>query len=193
MPTRHDNNNASDPSSTDTLAHDAPMPTSGDPLPLSGATSLGVDPDAAPAPPARRILVVDDNVDAADILAGILESWGYETVVAHDGPAALAALQDFVPDIALLDIGMPAMDGYELAAHLRFQPGCEEMTIVAITGSGDPEAARRSRAKGFAAHLVKPVDPASLAQWMPPALAGARCAPRASSATGPSERAPAFP
>ena len=110
----------------------------------------------------RSILVVDDNVDAADSLGAMLEAWGYEVTVAHDGPAALAALQDTTPDIALLDIGMPAMDGYELAAHLRFQPGCEELPIVAITGSGGPEDLRRSRAKGFAAHLVKPVSAASL-------------------------------
>ena len=108
------------------------------------------------------MLVVDDNVDAADTLGELLRAWGYDVTVAHDGPAALAALQDTLPDIALLDIDMPAMDGYELAAHLRFQPGCEELTIVAITGSGGPEDVRRSRAKGFSAHLVKPVSPASL-------------------------------
>ena len=123
---------------------------------------------SAPLPPEgaaqkiRSILVVDDNVDAADALGAMLEAWGYDVIVAHDGPAALAALQDTTPDIALLDIGMPAMDGYELAAHLRFQPGCEELPIVAITGSGGPEDLRRSRAKGFAAHLVKPVSAASL-------------------------------
>ena len=110
----------------------------------------------------RSILVVDDNVDAADTLGAMLEAWGYDVIVAHDGPAALAALQDTLPDIALLDIGMPAMDGYELAAHLRFQPGCEELPIVAITGSGGAEDVRRSRAKGFSAHLVKPVSAASL-------------------------------
>ena len=110
----------------------------------------------------RSILVVDDNVDAADTLGAMLEAWGYDETVAHDGPAALAALQDTTPDIALLDIGMPAMDGYELAAHLRFQPGCEELPIVAITGAGGPEDVRRSRAKGFSAHLVKPVSAASL-------------------------------
>jgi CheY-like chemotaxis protein len=110
----------------------------------------------------RNVLVVDDNVDAADSLGELLSAWGYAVTVAHDGPAALAALQDTLPDIALLDIGMPAMDGYELAAHLRFQPGCEELTIVAITGSGGPEDMRRSRAKGFSAHLVKPVSLASL-------------------------------
>ena len=110
----------------------------------------------------RNVLVVDDNVDAADSLAQLLSAWGYHVTVAHDGPAALAAMQDALPDIALLDIGMPAMDGYELAAHLRFQPGCEDLPIVAITGSGGPEDMRRSRAKGFSAHLVKPVSPASL-------------------------------
>lgn len=123
---------------------------------LSGA------PAAVPVPRIRNVLVVDDNVDAADTLGELLRAWGYEVTVAHDGPAALAALQDTLPDIALLDIGMPAMDGYELAAHLRFQPGCAELPIVAITGSGGPEDVRRSRAKGFAAHLVKPVSAASL-------------------------------
>ena len=123
----------------------------------------------------RTVLIVDDNVDAADALAGILAAWGYETVVAHDGPAALAALLDFAPDIALLDIGMPAMDGYELAAHLRFQPGCEDLPIVAITGLGSPDDEKRSRAKRFAAHLVKPVDPATLAALLRQATAADAC------------------
>ena len=113
-------------------------------------------------PPIRDVLIVDDNVDAADSLGAMLTAWGYHVTVAHDGPAALAAMQDTQPDIALLDIDMPAMDGYELAAHLRFQPGCEELPIVAITGAGSPDDVRRSRAKGFSAHLVKPVSAASL-------------------------------
>ena len=118
----------------------------------------------ATASPARirNVLIVDDSVDTADSLGQMLAAWGYHVTVAHDGPAALAAMQDTQPDIALLDIDMPAMDGYELAAHLRFQPGCEELPIVAITGSGSPDDVRRSRAKGFSAHLVKPVSPASL-------------------------------
>ena len=127
---------------------------------------LAAPSGGAPAEAARGIrtvLVVDDNVDAADTLGALLTAWGYDVIVAHDGPAALAALQDLLPDIALLDIGMPAMDGYELAAHLRFQPGCEALPIVAITGSGSAEDVRRSLAKGFSAHLVKPVHPASLA------------------------------
>jgi CheY-like chemotaxis protein len=113
-------------------------------------------------PPIRNILIVDDSVDAADSLGQMLAAWGYHVTIAHDGPAALAAMQDTLPDIALLDIDMPAMDGYELAAHLRFQPGCADVPIVAITGSGSPDDVRRSRAKGFSAHLVKPVSPASL-------------------------------
>jgi CheY-like chemotaxis protein len=119
-------------------------------------------PAAAPGPRIRNVLVVDDNVDAAATLGELLTAWGYAVTVVHDGPAALAALQDMQPDIALLDIGMPAMDGYELAAHLRFQPGCEDLPVVAITGSGGPEDVRRSRQKGFSAHLVKPVSAASL-------------------------------
>lgn len=122
-------------------------------------------PAAGPAhrhPPIRNVLIVDDSVDAADSLGQILTAWGYNVTVAHDGPAALAALQDELPDIALLDLDMPAMDGYELAAHLRFQPGCEELPIVAVTGCGTPDDVRRSRAKGFSAHLVKPVSAASL-------------------------------
>jgi CheY-like chemotaxis protein len=122
----------------------------------TGASALSATPRI------RSVLVVDDNVDAADSLGDLLSAWGYEVTVAHDGPAALAAMQDTLPDIALLDIGMPSMDGYELAAHLRFQPGCQELPIVAITGAGGPEDVRRSRAKGFSAHLVKPVSPESL-------------------------------
>jgi CheY-like chemotaxis protein len=139
---------------------------------MSNITTTRADtrPSEEPAEPSaarsKTVLIVDDHVDAADTLAALLQAWGYRTLVAYDGPAALAALQDTVPDIALLDIGLPAMDGYELAAHLRFQPGCEDMPIVAVTGLDGPDAARRSRAKGFASHLVKPVDPVRLAQLL---------------------------
>jgi CheY-like chemotaxis protein len=137
---------------------------------MSALPETNEDAFAQPAParddPAsprfRNVLVVDDNVDAADSLGALLTAWGCQVTMAHDGPAALAAVQDTLPDIALLDIGMPAMDGYELAVHLRFQPGCENLPIVAITGSGSPDDVRRSRAKGFSAHLVKPVSAASL-------------------------------
>jgi CheY-like chemotaxis protein len=114
------------------------------------------------APRVRSVLVVEDDIDVAASLAQLLSAWGHHVTVAHDGPAALAAMQDTLPDIALVDIGLPAMDGYEFAAHLRFQPGCEELPIVAITGAGTPDAIRQSLARGFSAHLVKPVSAASL-------------------------------
>lgn len=166
MLTLHKNSPAVAATSADTPSSDQRLGSASPLASMQDDSARGSATDAAPASRVRTILVVDDNVDAADTLAGILTAWGYAVVVAHDGPAALAALQDVVPDIALLDIGMPAMDGYELAAHLRFQPGCEALPIVAITGFGGPEDARRSRAKGFAAHLVKPVDPASLAKLL---------------------------
>jgi CheY-like chemotaxis protein len=116
------------------------------------------EPTSLPDGSGRTVLVVDDNVDAAATLAALLEASGFHVLVAHDGPSALALSQEWAPDYALLDIGMPAMDGYELAAHLRFAPGSEHMKVIAVTGRGLDEDARESRAKGFAAHLVKPVD-----------------------------------
>ncbi|MEP6503835.1 MAG: response regulator [Betaproteobacteria bacterium] len=127
-------------------------------------------PEPAPAPlpdgSGRTVLVVDDNVDAALALAALLEASGFQVVVAHDGPSALALSQEWAPDYALLDIGMPEMDGYELAAHLRFAPGSEGMKVIAVTGRGLDEDARQSRARGFAAHLVKPVDLGQLANLL---------------------------
>ena len=114
----------------------------------------------------HNVLVVDDSADAAQSLVELLTRWGYHVTVAHDGPAALAATQDTLPDIALLDIDLPAMDGYELAAHLRFQPGCEELPIVAITGAATPEEVRQSFARGFAAHLSKPVSASVLRELL---------------------------
>ncbi len=131
---------------------------------LSGKPNADPQLHDAPARPplpeggGRTVLVVDDHVDAADTLAALLEASGFHVLVAHDGPTALALSQEWAPDYALLDIGMPAMDGYELAAHLRFAPGSEGMKVIAVTGRGLDEHARESRAQGFAAHLVKPVD-----------------------------------
>ncbi len=134
---------------------------------LPGMAHAPAAPGEASAPlPARLVLVVDDNVDAAETLASLLRAWGHSVAVANDGPAALAILQTLSPDLALLDIGMPTMDGYELAAHLRFQVGCENMPVIAITGLSGHDAVRRSKQMGFAGHLVKPVDPASLASLL---------------------------
>jgi PAS domain S-box-containing protein len=117
-----------------------------------------------PASHARRILVVDDNQDAAEMLAGALQNKGFETQVAHDAPAALRLAQTFIPDIAFIDIGLPVMDGYELAERLRQVPGLERIRLVALTGYGQESDRVRSRAAGFHEHLVKPVDFAAVEQ-----------------------------
>jgi PAS domain S-box-containing protein len=111
-----------------------------------------------PSTSGARILVVDDNEDIAGVLAQTLGSLGHEVRVAHDGPSALRLARRFTPAVALLDIGLPVMDGYELAARLREVPALADVRLVALTGYGEPSALRRSRDAGFFAHLVKPVD-----------------------------------
>jgi PAS domain S-box-containing protein len=106
----------------------------------------------------RNILIVDDNEDAAEMLAETLRMTGHETRVAHDGPAALQLAERFHPDIAFLDIGLPVMDGYELAGRLRELPGLAGISLVAVTGYGQESDRQKSRAAGFHHHLVKPVD-----------------------------------
>jgi signal transduction histidine kinase/DNA-binding response OmpR family regulator len=121
-----------------------------------------------------RILVVDDNVDAATALADALTLLGHQVLVAHDGPQALAAAEGFRADTALLDIGLPVMDGYELARLLRElwadRPGQagQPIRFVAITGYGQESDKERARAAGFDAHLVKPIDLAVLAALLQP-------------------------
>jgi CheY-like chemotaxis protein len=105
-----------------------------------------------------RILVVDDNVDAATTLSMILEACGYQTRVAHDGMGALEAAQDFRPQVAFLDIGMPVMDGYDTARAMRRLRGLDTMTLVALTGWGAESDRRRSDEAGFNHHLTKPVE-----------------------------------
>ncbi len=109
----------------------------------------------------RRVLVVDDNADAADLLAHLLGSKGHEVVVATDAPQALELAAEFHPEVALLDIGLPVMDGYELARRLRIQNS--DVRLIAVTGYGQERDRTRSRAAGFDAHMVKPVDPLALA------------------------------
>jgi CheY-like chemotaxis protein len=100
--------------------------------------------------------VVDDNVDAANLLAEFLGDLGYETRVAHDGPSALQVAGEYHPTLALLDIGLPVMDGYELGARLKREH--RDLRMIAITGYGDVGDRRRSEQAGFEAHLVKPID-----------------------------------
>jgi PAS domain S-box-containing protein len=116
--------------------------------------------DAAVKP--RKILVVDDNHDSADSLGMLLEALGAEVQVAHGGVEALDAYQSFQPDVVLLDIGMPGMDGYEVARRIRASAGGGRILLVAVSGWGKEEDRRRARAAGFDHHLTKPADFGSL-------------------------------
>jgi PAS domain S-box-containing protein len=132
-------------------------------LPIVDRSPTASAPDvAAPSPVARRILVADDNQDAADSLAMLLELGGHEVRVAHDGRAALSVAQAFRPDIALLDIGMPHLNGYEVAQALRREPWGANMGLIALTGWGQETDRQRAIAAGFDRHLTKPVDTAAL-------------------------------
>jgi signal transduction histidine kinase len=130
-------------------------------LPLVDAAA----PAAAPAsrgadafPAGGRVLVVDDNVDAADSTAMVLRMYGAQTRVAYAGPAALATLEDWRPDIILLDLGMPGMDGLEVARRVRADVRWAGVRIVALSGWGQPQDLERTRDAGFDAHLVKPAS-----------------------------------
>jgi CheY-like chemotaxis protein len=107
---------------------------------------------------AVRILIVDDNEDAAEMLATLLDARGYLTRIAHDAPTALRVAEEFAPRIACLDIGLPVMDGYELAVRLRELPGLADIRLIALTGYGQDSDRQRTREAGFHHHLVKPVD-----------------------------------
>jgi CheY-like chemotaxis protein len=113
--------------------------------------------------PARRVLVVDDNADAAELLAEFLRDAGHQVALAHDGPQALRVVETFTPEVAILDIGLPVMDGYELAARLR-----ERMPVrlAALTGYGQEHDRARSRSAGFQAHFVKPISPEVLLRYV---------------------------
>jgi CheY-like chemotaxis protein len=119
---------------------------------------------ASEAPPASgyRVLVVDDHRDAADSLAMLLKLQGHEVRVAYSGAAALEMTATYVPDVVFLDIGMPKMDGYEVARRLRQRPGLEHVVLVALTGWGQAEDRRRTAQAGFNHHLVKPPEPQAL-------------------------------
>jgi PAS domain S-box-containing protein len=135
-------------------------------LPLAAGAPQAAAPAASAAArtAARRVLIVDDNADAAVTLELLLQSLGHETRVAHDGAAALEAAARFRPDIVLLDIGLPGIDGYEVARRLREANPERPLRIVAVTGWGAEADRRRSEQAGFDLHLVKPLDPEALSQ-----------------------------
>jgi CheY-like chemotaxis protein len=130
--------------------------------------------DVQAAPMQRRVLVVDDNVDAAETLTMLLELLGHEARAAHDGASALALARDFRPEITFLDIGLPGMSGHEVARQFRDDAGLAGCMLVALTGWGTEDDKRRCQEAGFDLHLTKPVDPAAieeaLACWRGPVV-----------------------
>jgi len=133
------------------------------PLPVRAANSVPSAADAAPnATERRKLLIVDDNRDAAESLAMLLEMAGHDVRVAYLGRTALSFAQTFRPDVALLDIGMPDLSGYEVARGLRQQPWAAGLQLIAITGWGQDEDRRRAAEAGFDNHLTKPIDPQQL-------------------------------
>ncbi len=139
-------------------------------LPTIAAPAAAVDAessaDAGSSQPRRRVLVVDDNQDAAEALATILSLSGHDTELAHDGIGAIAAAASFKPEVVFLDIGMPSVDGHETARRIREQPWGKDIVLVALTGWGQAEDRRKSREAGFNHHLVKPADPTLVAELL---------------------------
>jgi signal transduction histidine kinase len=113
---------------------------------------------AANAGHARRLLLIDDNVDAVESLALLLSADGHQVRTAYEGASALAMAEDFHPDLVILDIGLPGMDGYEVAREIRARPQIGSPTLVALTGYGQQEDRKRARAAGFDHHFIKPAD-----------------------------------
>ncbi|QEH38459.1 Sensor histidine kinase TmoS [Aquisphaera giovannonii] len=135
-----------------------PIAAAGAPKPAAGRAG----PDAAGPAAARRILVVDDNEDAARSLARMLKLGGHEARTAHDGGEAVEAAERHRPEVILLDIGLPVMNGYDVARAIRARPWGGDVAIVALTGWGQEGDRRRSKEAGIDRHLVKPLDPAEL-------------------------------
>jgi CheY-like chemotaxis protein len=114
----------------------------------------------------HRILVVDDNVDAVESTAMVLRLRGHEVATAYDGPSALDVVRTFQPKIVLLDIGLPGMNGYDVARKLRAQPEYQSLVLIAVTGYGQPRDRQQTQEAGFNRHLVKPVDQQALADLL---------------------------
>lgn len=136
-------------------------------LPGVGAGSVTAARPVEPAAPggSRSVLVVDDNADAAETLADVVRMFGHSVRVAYDGPAALHAVGELVPDLVLCDIGLPGMDGYEVARQLRRMHGAS-IGLIAVSGYAQPDDVARSLDAGFDAHVRKAPDPEELAELL---------------------------
>lgn len=131
---------------------------------LTGSPSDAPRPADALPPRPRRILVVEDNPDAREALALLLESWGHHVEQAGDGLTGLEVARARPPDVALVDVGLPGIDGYTLAQELRATPACAAVRLIALTGYSRSSDRERGHEAGFDAYLVKPVDPDQLRQ-----------------------------
>jgi CheY-like chemotaxis protein len=120
------------------------------------------DESASPAIRSCRILIVDDNKDAADSIALSVQLAGHTVCTAYDGQEGLALASTFAPDVLLLDLGMPGLNGYEIARRIRQQPWGKTLALIAVTGWGQEQDRRRTKEAGFNAHLTKPVSPSEL-------------------------------
>ena len=110
----------------------------------------------------RRVLIVEDNQDTGDMYRMLIELSGHEALVAQNGALGLELLKSARPDIALVDIGLPGMDGYEIARRFRAEPDSDRVVLVALTGYGSSTDRDRCRQAGFDLHMLKPVDPQAL-------------------------------
>jgi len=131
--------------------------------PQHPAAPATTGPDAAPDSPGPRVLVVEDDPDSRRFMQRLLRLWGYDALTAEDGPAAVEAAVAHRPRVALVDLGLPGLDGYEVGRQIRAALG-EAVRLIALTGYGDPEDRDKTAAAGFDLHLVKPVHPDRLSQ-----------------------------
>ena len=124
--------------------------------------------DMANSSPRRRVLIADDSQDGAESLGMLLNLSGHEVFLAHTGTEALEVAREHRPDVAVLDIGMPGLSGYEVAQRIRLEPWGERITLIALTGWGQENDKRRAQAAGFDHHCTKPVDPDDLQRFFSP-------------------------
>jgi len=136
------------------------LPSATADTPLPAVRPMFAGDGAGSAQP--KVLIIDDNRDAAESLHALLTDYGFSCASALDGPSGLQAVASFAPDAVLLDLGLPGVDGYEVARQIRSRPGGESHMLIAVTGYGEQRDYEQSAQAGFDAHMVKPVDPDQL-------------------------------
>ena len=137
------------------------------PVVLSPSAPYAIPAEIVESPTrSLKVLVVDDNVDAAKGMAMLLRAFGHNTRVAHDGASAMQVALEYVPEIVLLDIGLPKLSGHDVCRRVREQSWGKDIVVLALTGWGQEEDRRRSQEAGFDAHVVKPVNHVALGQLL---------------------------